>query len=64
MNLSLFSLVNPERLIPVSVSSILQAVLLAYVLYLGGTALINALSDIPNRVSYFTIAFLLRVLVA
>jgi 4-amino-4-deoxy-L-arabinose transferase-like glycosyltransferase len=54
-------LVDTERLIPVSDTSMVQALLLAVLLYFTGLVFVSYLSAIHNRISLFTLVFLLRV---
>lgn len=54
-------MVDPARLVPVSMASVMQAMLLALFLGFLGLFLIRGRSDIPYHINLFMIAFVLRV---
>src|ERR1700751_2702194 len=55
------SLIDPNLLVPVSFSQVLQAIPLTFFCYFAGAALVYQISRIPNRVLLFTAIFLLRI---
>lgn len=59
---NLASMIEPERLVPISVESIIQSIPLTLFLYLVGIVLVSFRQTPPNRISLFTIAFSLRVI--
>src|SRR5438094_857023 len=57
------SLADHDRMIPVSIESVLQAAPLMLIAYLVGLCLTLAVFDVPQRASLFSMAFLLRIVV-
>ena len=62
--LHFISRVDTHRLVPVSLLSIVQAVPMVVFLYLLGVILVSYLSNLPNRIGLFTVAFVVRVATA
>ncbi len=60
---NLVSMVDPERLVPISAESIIQSIPFTLFLYLLGIVLVSLRQTPPNRISLFTIAFSLRVII-
>lgn len=60
---NLVSMVDPERLVPISAESIIQSIPFTLFLYLLGIVLVLLRQTPPNRISLFTIAFSLRVII-
>lgn len=59
----LATLVDPERLVPVSTLSVILSIPSVLFLYLFGAMFVYYFSKLPNRIELFTVLFLLRVLV-
>jgi hypothetical protein len=57
------SLADTDRMIPISVESVLQAAPLMLIAYLVGLGVTLAVFDVPQRASLFSMAFLLRIVV-